>query len=160
MAFAHFMAGPVDITFDAVAVGKSEDGVQINIQPFFDNIPCDDYGGRAGPPSDAQILGAIATVDCALSKYEKAVAEKLSSYQSSTSSTAGVLPTIGSFIRQDSIAKALLLDGTVQNLTFATAYLKRNYEMNAGTKWRRIVLGWECWMDAAATRVLFTITAP
>ncbi len=144
--FAHFMNGPVVVTWNSVQLGFSEDGVQINIQPFFDQIPSDDFGGRAGPPSDSQILAAIATVDVALSKYDKAEVDKLTSYKAG--GAVGVLPPIGSFIRQDGLSAALLLDGVLEDLTFATAYLRRNQEFNSGTKWRRYVIGWECWVNA------------
>lgn len=155
------MTGPVLIKFGVAAsevnVGYSEDGVPIDVQAYFDPIPSDDFGGRVGPPSDSQIVGGIAVVNIPLTKYEKTVIEKLSSFQASSVGTAGVFPTLGSFIRQDSIAKSLVLAGVNETITFSTAYLRRNFEFNAGLKWRRYMLGFECWMATASGRVLYTI---
>ncbi len=144
--FGHFMTGPVVVTWNALPLGLSEDGVPVVIEPFYDNIPSDDFGGRAGPPSDAQLLGAIARIDVPLSKYDKAEVDKLSAFKSGGS--VGVLPAIGSFVRQDGLYAALLLNGVYEDLTFATAFLRRAMEFNSGTKWRRYVIGFECWMSA------------
>ncbi len=169
----HFSSGPVVVEFGASSntlakLGFSEDGIRMTIQPFYDNVHSDDFGGRPGPPSDAQLLGAIATVDVEFSKYVKADMDKLSAFRVSSSPALvpGQLPPIGTFVRQDGLAGVLKLTGVKDSFTYATSFLRRNQEINTGTKYRRYVVGWECWMDKpnyeslaqAQYRQLFIIT--
>lgn len=170
MPFAplHFTSGPVVIKFgltgNLIDLGFSEDGCRVTVTPFFDNVHSDDFGGRAGPPSDAQLLGAIATIDVEFTKYVKAELDKLSSFQ--VGGVAGLMPAIGKFVRQDALAAVLNLTGVNDTYSFPEAYLKRNYEINTGTKYRKYIVGWEAWMakpDYTAmaslqTRRLFTLT--
>ena len=163
--FAIFMNGPVVVTWNSEQLGISEDGVSINIQPFHDAIPSDDWGGRAGPPADMQLLAGIATVDVNLSKYDKAQVDALlGSFQ--PNGQQGIMPHIGSFVRQDGLYAPLNLDGVYEDHVFATAFLKRNQEINTGTRWRRYSFGWECWCNATnlaalgqlQTKTLFGVT--
>lgn len=167
----HFTSGPVVPCFgvsanDLVKLGYSEDGIKMLVTPYFDNIPSDDFGGRGGPPSDAQILGAIATIDLELSKYVKADVDRLSSFQVAANAIAGVLPPIGKFVRQDGLGGVLKLIGINDSYLFDFAYLRRNYEINTGTKWRKYILGFEAWMSKpnyeqlaqAQDRRLFTLS--
>lgn len=169
MPFApvHFTTSAAVVNFGPSAgtdLGFSEDGVRITLTPFFDNVHSDDFGGRAGPPSDSQLLGGIATIDVDFTKYVKAELDKLSSYQ--VGGEAGLFPHVGKFVRQDSLASILRITCKNEILTFAEAYLKRNYEINSGTKYRTYRVGWEAWMAKpdytamalAQTRRLFTIT--
>ena len=159
----HFMAGPVVVTWNGIQLGYSEDGVPVRIQPFHDSVKSDDFGGRAGPDADAQILAGIATVNVPLTKYMKAEMDKLSSFRSG--GTAGIFPPIGSFVRQDGMSAILILDGVNEDMTFATAFLKGAFEINSGTRFRRYMIGFECWVNqtdytslqAIAARTLFTI---
>lgn len=149
------------------SLGYCEDGVSVNIQPRFDEIFSDDMGGRGGVPSDAQLLGATATIDCLFTKYVKTLLDNIASFSSQQMNTAtkGLMPAIGSFVRQDSLAGVLVLTGINESLTFATAVLKRNYEVNSGTRYRRYICGFECWVNQtdytliaqAQTRRLFTM---
>lgn len=158
----HYMVGPVVVNFASDDLGYSEDGIGITFQPFYDNIASDDFGGRAGPPADAQLLGVIATIDISLTKYEKAEVDQLiASFRSNGQN--GISPPVGSFVRQDVLGGILLLKGINEHLSFPFAYLKRNQEINSGTKWRRYTLGFEAWQnqtDYAATthlnKTLFT----
>lgn len=169
MPFApvHFTTGACVINWGLAGgtdLGFSEDGARITLTPFYDQVHSDDFGGRAGPPSDAQLLGAIATIDVDFTKYVKAELDKLSSFQ--VNGAAGLLPHVGKFVRQDALAAVLKITGMNEILSFAEAYLKRNFEMNSGTKYRTYRVGWEAWMAkpdytamaSAQTRRLFTLT--
>src|SRR5690349_15679735 len=101
----HFTTGPSVVNWglsQGTDLGFSEDGARITLTPFFDNVHSDDFGGRPGPPSDSQLLGAIATIDIDFTKYVKAELDKLSAFQ--VNGQAGVLPSIGKFVRQDGLA--------------------------------------------------------
>ena len=166
MPFApvHFASGPVVLTWNSVQLGYSEDGVRVNIRPFHDAVHSDDFGGRQGPPADEQMLAGLATIDVEMTKYVKAELDKLSSFQ--PGGTAGTFPPIGTFKRQDSKLASLIVGGINDTWTFTRAGLKRAFEVNSGTRYRRYILGWECWIDQTdyttlsqfQNRVLFTIT--
>ena len=173
MPFApvHFTTGPTVPFFGTTIntlypLGYAEDGVSINVQPQFDEIYSDDFGGRGGAPSDAQLLGGRASLDMMLTKYQKSLADNLSTYYAVNVNTSnkGIFPVIGSFIRQDGLAGVLQLVGVNETMTFLTAFLKRNYEINSGTRYRRYACGFECWVNqtdytqitVAQTRRLYT----
>lgn len=174
MPFApiHFTSGPVVVTWNAIQLGFSEDGARISVIPRYSEIPSDDFGGREGYPTDAQFMGAIASIQLPLTKYVKSVCDALSRFNaagvvaSPVAGNHGLLPPIGTFVRQDSLAASLLLDGVNEDITFATAFLRQNFEINSGTKWRTYMVGFECWMNQtdyqtlsqSQTRRLFTLS--
>lgn len=155
MAIQHEVAGPVLVKFNSASLGYTRDGAQIRIEPRWIDVPSDDYGGASGAPADAQLVGAICTVHCDLTKYDKAEVHKLSAFQKA--GTAGTLPVYGSLMRQGSLYATLLLDGVNEDWTFSVAIIRMAQEVNKGTRFSTFVCGFECWVDAAATRVLFTI---
>ncbi len=169
MPFApvHFTTGPVVVSFAGYQLGYCEDGVQVAIQPRYDDIYSDDMGGRAGVPSDSQLLGATADLQLLFTKYQKQYLDNLSSFRSGalTSNAKGVLPPIGSFVRQDGLYSSLVLAGLNETLTFATAHPRRSLEINSGTRARRYVCGFEAWLNqtdytqiaTAQYRTLFTM---
>lgn len=170
MTFApvHFTTGPVVPSWNAVQIGYCEDGVQISLFPRFSDIFSDDMGGREGVPTDSQFLGATASIRLLLTKYVKSKCDSLSCFtQAALSSDAkGLMPVLGSFVRQDGLSAALLLAGVNENISFATAFVRGNYEINSGTKARRYIVDFEAWLDqtdytqlaSAQTRRLFTMS--
>lgn len=170
MPFApvHFNSGPVVVTWNAQQIGYFEDGAEIFAEPRYDEIMSDDMGGSRGVPTDKQFLGAIATVQGVLTKYVKALADKLINFNAATlaAGSPGLYPTIGSFVRQDGLAAQLILPGVNDTLTFTTAHLVRGIQFGAGTRARRYSCAWECWMNqtdftaltSAQTRRLFTVS--
>jgi hypothetical protein len=170
MAFSsnplHFSTGPVVATYNSIDLGYSEDGFSVRVEPFFDKVHSDDFGGRAGPPADEQLLAGIAIIEGDFTKYVKAEMDKLSSFQKG--GTAGVFPNIGSFVRQDGLLAELVLDGVNDDWTFPRALIRRAFEVNKGTRYSRYRVGWEAWVNQTdyenlqqhTTRTLFTITTP
>lgn len=155
MAIQHEVAGPVIVTWNTIQLGYSRDGVPIRIEPKWIDIQSDDYGGAAGAPSDIQLAGALCIVTAELTKYSKADCHALTSFYKGGS--AGVLPVIGSLIRQNSYHAALLLDGVNEDWTFSTAVIRQAIEVNKGTRYSTLVCGWECWINNTTARTLFTI---
>lgn len=155
MTIQHKVAGPVLIKYNAVSLGYSRDGVQIRIEPKWGDIFSDDFGGAGGAPADAQLLGAIAIVTAEMPKYEASEVHKLTSFEKA--GTAGVLPQLGTLIRQEQEFATLLLDGKNEDWTFTVAFMRQAQEVNKGTRFSTFVAGWECWISDTTARTLFTI---
>ena len=158
MAVEHVVAGPVTVKFNSTTLGFSRDGVTIRIEPKYGDINSDDWGGAGGAPADTQLLGATAAITADLTKYDRAECTKLTSFQKA--GTAGVLPVLGSLIRQDALYSQLDLDGINEDWGFSIAFMRQAIEVNKGTKYSTFLIGWEAWLSTTAARVLFTIATP
>ena len=170
MAFpvVHFATLNAAVIWDGYNLGFSEEGCTISIQPRWDDIYSDDMGGTRGVPSDSQFLGATGSVDLVFTKYDKINMDKIASFTSGTLASGnafrGVYPILGSFARQDGMSGSLLIQAPRETLTFPTAVLRRNYEINSGTRYRRYVCGFELWLNqtdynniaSAQTRRMYT----
>lgn len=158
MAIEHVVAGPVNVTFASTQLGYTRDGARIRLEPKWADIQSDDYGGAGGAPSDAQILGVVGYVTCELTKYEASVLRKLTGFgEVYASATAGTLPTFGTLQRQESKTGILLLDGVNEDWTFNVAFVRQAIELNKGTRFTTAMVGFECWVNNASARQLFTI---
>src|SRR3990167_7413627 len=120
MANQHRVAGPVLVTYNTVQLGYSRDGVTIRIEPKYLDIFSDDFGGASGAPADTQLLGAIATVTADFPKYDQTELHRLTAFEKA--GTAGVLPQLGTLIRQESEYAVLLLDGKNEDWSFPVAF--------------------------------------
>lgn len=168
-AYVHYTTLACNIQWGGFDLGFAEDGAQLTIIPRFEDIHSDDMGGRGGAPSDAQFLGATGHIDFVFTKYLKARMDQLGSYdvRKLTTPAVGVMPVLGSFVRQDGLAGPLVLRAVNESLTFETAYLRRNYEINSGVRARRYICGFELWLNqtdlnnltSAQTRRMFTQAA-
>ncbi len=157
MAIAHIVAGPVSVKYNSVELGYSRDGVTIRIEPRYGDIASDDWGGAGGAPADTQLLGATASITADLTKYDRAECQKLTSFEKA--GAAGVLPVLGTLIRQDGEYAQLDLDGTNEDWGFSIAFMRQAIEVNKGTKYSTFLVGWEAWLSTTTARRLFTITA-
>ncbi len=144
------------VSFAGNSLGYTRDGVRIRIEPRWGDVMSDDWGGEGGAPADTQILGEIATVTLDFTKYDKAFVQQLTSF--SKNGSAGLLPAIGTLIRQDSEFGILILAGSIETWTFPVAFPREAYEVNKGTKFSTANVGFECWRDAPGTPgKLFTV---
>lgn len=158
MANLHRVAGPVIVTYNTVQLGYSRDGVSIRIEPRYGDIFSDDFGGQGGAPADSQLLGAIAIVTADLVKYDQTEVHKLTAFEKA--GAAGVLPQLGTLIRQEQEYATLFLDGKNEDWTFSVAFMRQPIEVNKGTKFSTLVVGWECWINNTTDRTLFTHAVP
>lgn len=160
MAIAFHRVGPVLVYFGANAetlIGTCEDRIDIVIQPFFDDIHTDHYGGLAGPFAERQFLGGIAQIQCVLTKYDETEVNKLSSFK--VAGTYGTFPAIGSFVYQDSLAGQLELKGTQETIVFDYAHVAMAFSFNASARHKRYQLGFIARVDEACAQQLWTSTA-
>lgn len=154
MALLHRVMGPCIVTFNAVQLGYSRDGVNIRFEPRYGDIFSDDYGGSGGAPADTQLLGAIGIVTVDFPKYEQSEIHRLTSFEKA--GTEGVLPQLGTLIRQEQEYAALFLDGKNEDFLFPIAFARQPMEVNKGTRFSTWVMGWECWITSPQARLLFS----
>lgn len=159
MAIQVHYDGPVLVKLNSVDLGYTSDGVIVTIEPRWNDVFSDDYGGERGAPADAQILGGIGRANIQLAKYDRTYLENLTSF-GTTAGTAGTFPAYGTLIRQESIAQALVLSGTNRIQTFSKSFVRGSQEWNSGTRHKRWSLSLEMWVDAATTRALAAFSAP
>lgn len=148
-------------------LGFTEDGCPCQLNVKWDDIYSDDMGGRGGVPTDSQFLGAQGFLNLVFTKYNKTYMDNLSchSVAALTSGAKGLMPSLGTFARQDGMGGPLILTAPNETLTFAFAMLRSNYEFNSGTPYRRYRCLFEVWMaqtdytalTSAQTRRLFTM---
>ena len=106
MAIEFNAFGCTEVKFDSASAGFSEDGVSVQVRPFFHDLASDCYGGRAGPPADSQLLGGLALITADLHQYEKAQVHKYISFDPANHAAmdSGIgnvnFPAIGRFIKQ------------------------------------------------------------
>lgn len=123
--------------------GYSINGVQITERVLSVDVPGDQNGGDEGPPIDKQYLGEIHIIRLELSKYDSAVAAKIGTKLRGGS--AGAIGTPGSLWGAGGFGYRLLLTAT----NFTRNYLNaipcgEPIELNAGTKFTRLILNFEC----------------
>ena len=157
MASTHFVTGSVLVSWGTASseaeLGYTRDGVQWSIQPMYLDVPSDDWAGQSGAPADSQLMGAIARINCEFTKYNKSNLDALSSF--ALGGSAGVLPTLGTLMRQETKTGSLILAGTNETKTFSTTFIRSAFEANAGTRYRSYMVSFEGWLNATSTRVMF-----
>lgn len=159
MAIGFFTTGPCSVFYDAVELGFCENGAEITVQPFFEDLHADSWGGLAGPFADRQLLGAIAQVNCLLTKFDNAACEKLTSFVEQGAGVAGTIGAtkLGEFVYQDSQFAVLDLRTTVASAAkkFDYAHVAGSIGFNMGMRHRRWQVQFLCRMDSPCTRVLY-----
>ena len=142
-------------------VGVTDNGPQIQTRFFWDRVDGDDFGGRAGPPADEQLMGGQATIDITLTKYAN-----ISALEAilTMSSTAGVFPEIGSFKRLDYLFWKLQFIGAkktaddIANIAFDIC-TPITEAWNIGTQHKKQRITFQADMDSACARKLYTLAA-
>ena len=159
MAIGFFTTGPCSVFYDAVELGFCENGADITIQPFFDDIHVDSWGGLAGPFADRQLLGATAQVNCLLTKFDNEACEKLTSFVGQDQGDKGIIgdAKLGDFMYQDNMFGILELKTTLASSTkkFDYAHVAGSIGFNVGMRHRRWQVQFLCRMDSPCTRILY-----
>jgi hypothetical protein len=140
-------------------LGITDNGPQIQTRFFWDRVDGDDFGGRAGPPADEQLMGAQATIDMTLTKY--ADLEKLEAVMT-MGSTAGTLPALGSFKRMDYRFFGLKIIGQQMTPNIANIEFKMvtpvTAAWNIGTQHRKQRITFQADIDGPCSRVLYSLS--
>lgn len=175
MAIQHYYPGPAVVevalrtpgsdTLGAyTSVGVNREAIPIVIQPKFLDVPSDDWAGGDGAPSDAQFMGAIATVQLSMTKFERALADRLLDGLMYSTNTAGAFPAFGSFIRLGGFMFGLRLNS--QQTTKADekmielpyCFARSGGAVGQGTRYSSYDLTIECWLNNNLNRQLYQVT--
>lgn len=166
MTIQHLSFGPALIEWNGYQIGYGRDGVDVSIDPKWNDIPSDLYGGAGGVPSDAQLLGSIVRVSTELTAFEKNQVLRFGSFDRLHAQLANGLgsvynPIIGTFVRQgtNALGGLLQLDTTAALIKFPVAFFRQPQDFNVGTRATFYMVGWECWIDGASTRKLLEFAA-
>ena len=165
-SFPHVSTGPVLVSWPnaATTLGYADDRIMIDERPFYEDIRNDGFGGAAGMPSDVQYLGSIAVVTMNLNRLNMTNIDLLGTLDSlDATPTDGLMPTIGSFVKQDSLNGALVLtSGNATNgevRTFPNAFLRQGRRFNVGVRHQIYTLVFECHIDDPCTMTLWSVGA-
>ena len=84
MAVTHYFAGPSLVSWQprsgvsagetpgaSVVLGINREAIMIQVNPVFVDVHSDDWGGPEGAPSDAQYMGATASISLSLTKINR-----------------------------------------------------------------------------------------
>jgi hypothetical protein len=145
MALAVIVPGPALVRIDAGAgledLGYSDNGIVIDEEGFFLDVPGDQHGGDDGPPIDVQYLGEIARIRMELTKWDSTVAAKVEARLAG--GTAGTPGTPGTLMFQDSKTIRLLIASTLLPRNYPRVFVRGAINCNRGTKYSRFVCEFE-----------------
>lgn len=149
MAVAIQVAGPVLIrtgTGSANALedlGYSAEGVEIEENVRYLDVPGDQNGGSEGIPIDVQYLGQSDLIRFDLTKYDAAVMAKLTPRLKG--GTAGSIGTVGTLWQASSSYFRVLLTATNFTRNYIGCLPLEPHSLNAGTKFSRQRLSFICY---------------
>lgn len=162
MAAQFHVAGPCEILVGAeggvttTSLGYSRNGVDVRIDGYYEDVPCDTDGGDRGPPADVNFMGESATIRLELTKWDSALAESITPRVNGA--VAGVPAGPGVLFGQDGKAFRLIVLPTTPGFDFKRAIVRGAVEINKGSRYSTLVLEFQCLRDdngvlyAAATR--------
>ena len=151
----HVVIGPVLVKYNSAELGYTRDGVRVSVEPKLLDVPCDTHGGEAGAPSDIQVMGGIARINCEFTKFDKTQIDALTAFV--RGGQAGTLPAFGTLLRQDGKTAPLVLAGSAETLTFGVAFVRNPIESNKGTRYSTTTVAFEAHVDSPTMRRLFSI---
>ena len=157
--FPHRSVGPTLVTWNATELGYADDRIQIEERPFYEDIRNDAFGGAAGMPSDVHFLGAIAMVSCNLNRFDITQIKLLGDFDAGFAHGDGMVPDIGKFLLQDSLAGALILSNAIESLTYSHSFLRQGRRFNVSTRHQIFSLVFECHVDDPCDMKLFAVGA-
>ncbi|MGH7743823.1 MAG: hypothetical protein ACREQ5_03255 [Candidatus Dormibacteria bacterium] len=134
-----------------VTLGYTMDGAEITFNGFFLDVPTDENGGDAGPPTDVQFMGMTANIRLQFTKYDETVMQFCRVRL--VGQTVGIpgLPTASGGYAQGSVGQLLiggdytyrlLLNSPSNPYNFPTAFPRDPENLNRGTKFSTDVMEW------------------
>lgn len=133
------VASPWSVLLD---LGYSRNGIDVDEEAYFGDVPGDEHGGDAGPPIDIQFFGEIVRVRLELTKFDRAVFDNLR--KRVQGSTLGTMATSGTLMIADGKYCRLCLVSTNDPRNFPIAIPRNVISMNEGTRFQTAVCEFEC----------------
>jgi hypothetical protein len=137
------VASPWSVLLD---LGYSRNGVDVDEEGFFGDVPGDENGGDSGPPIDIQYFGNTARVRLELTKFDRTVFDHLR--KRVQGSTIGTPATSGTLMIAEGKYCRLCLVATNDNRNFPIAIPRNVISMNIGTRFQTAVCEFECHKDS------------
>ena len=159
VSFPHYSTGPTLVSWPSQTsnLGYADDRIMIEERPFYEDIRNDGFGGAAGMPSDVQYLGSIAIVTINLNRFNEPNVRTLANLDSGDDGDEGVMPAVGSFVRQDSLHGELALRNKEESRIYSYAFLRQGRRFNVGVRHQVISLVFECHINDPCDMILFTV---
>lgn len=142
-------------------LGYTENGCEITMQRFQENVSGDENGGTQGPPIDISVYGEIHMIRLNLTRYDPIVAAALEALvPGATPGAASVVtPAFGTFtpgqlLFQGRLFTRLLVQTQLRPRNYHCAIIRNPIEINKGTKASRFMMVAECHRHPV-TKVLY-----
>ena len=141
MAIIVNVNGPATVRVGTGAAGALEslgftrDGAMVRFNGYMLDVPCDDVGGEAAPPTDIQYMGETAMLTLEFTKFDPAIADKIVSRLRGTG--AGLIGTPGTLVIGTGVFTRVLILSPVGSTPFNFPFcvFREPHEINKGTKY-------------------------
>lgn len=138
MAITVYVPGPAVLKIavpsgSLQSLGYARNETEIMLQPYWNPIPSDEFGGDPGPPAEFQLLGVTATIRMRLSKFDKDVADIVEKF-ASQASVIGTPISPGTLGFASNHSLRVLIDSPTGPRNFLRCLPTGPSESNHGTK--------------------------
>ncbi|QDU97531.1 hypothetical protein [Lignipirellula cremea] len=151
MALQIHVAGPVTIQVDAgdglETLGVCLDQPRLVDRAFYYDVHADSHGGPQGPPIDVQYLGRLMLARLDLSKYDRAVADKVRGRLPGGAAGQVASTEIGTLLLQSESTIRVLLASPNDPYNFPTCIVREAVEITVGAKFSTFSLEFTAYPD-------------
>jgi hypothetical protein len=122
-------------------LGYTRNGVESTKDGFHLDVHGDENGGDDGPPIEVQYLGEIVRVRLELTKYDAAVAAKITPRVAG--GTAGTPSTAGTLLFAGTKTYRVVLYNAAGSRNYPRCIMRAPIEINRGTKFSTLIVEFE-----------------
>lgn len=138
---------PVADSGALVELGYTRNGVNLNFDHYFLDVPGDEHGGDDGPPIEVQWLGAICRIRCEFTKYDENVYEFMAARVASESYGAIGGYDVGHLMFSNVSTTRVLLISTIggaqEVINFPMTFIRSAIEINHSSKYSSPIIEFE-----------------
>lgn len=162
MSLAVQVAGAALIQVDTGAayaledLGYTANGVDIEQQARWLDVPGDEFGGEAGVPLDAQYMGEMHIIRIDLTKYDPGVVEKLAPRL--YGGTAGSIGVVGTLALAGSKTFRVLIKSANAPRNYLRCIPREPIALNKGSRFSRLQMTFEAHRDGSGVLYNSTIS--
>lgn len=129
-------------------LGYTRDGAEVRLEGRYLDVPSDDAGGEAGPPTNVQYLGETAVIRLELTKFDPTVADKVQRLYGQLLGKPGTPGTL-MFSDAGGYTFRLVIASPETPLNFPRCFLRDAVEVNKGTRFCRLLMVFEAHKDGS-----------